>query len=126
MTPLVPRVWKLIHAAWPSAMKTPGSPSSLDVGTVKSIPLPLTICSAVSVHLPTGLDMIDASLEEIVVPKSSANCLPSAVRGTSFPVSPSGISPLMECLMMSAAAVPLGISESPCVRLSGILIWVTA
>ena len=123
MTPRVPRAWKLVHAAWPSAMKTPGSPSSLDVGTAKAIPLPLTICSAVSVHLPTGLDMIDASLDEIVVPKSSANCLPSAVRGTSFPVFPSGISPLMECLMIRAVAAPSGISESPCARLSGILTW---
>jgi hypothetical protein len=32
----------------------------------------------------------------------------------------------MECLMIRAVAVPSGISESPCARLSGILTWMSA
>lgn len=77
-------------------------------------------------HLLIGLDVIDASLEETAVPKSLASRLPSAVSGTSFPVCPSGISSLMECLMISAVAAFSGIKDSPRMRPSGIAIRVWA
>lgn len=94
-------------------MKIPGSPSILVVGTYIRQRAPVRICSAVSLHLPTGLEVMVLSLSEIDAPKIRANSRPSAVRGTMLPLCPSGMASLMECLMISAVDTQGAVSSRP-------------
>ena len=92
-----------------SKTKAPGSPRRLSVVTSDDEPAPRRIAYAVWTHLGTGLDKAVIVLtSDRAAPSRCAARTPWAVRLTSYPKVPSGISSRSACLTTSETSTSLG------------------